>query len=51
MKLELGYVNRRRWSWTKKRQQQADDVIEIVEALADYQPLTLRQVFYQLVAA
>lgn len=51
MKLELGYVNRRRWSWTEKRQQQADDVIEIVEGLADYQPLTLRQVFYQLVAA
>ncbi len=36
MKLELGYVNRRRWSWTEKRQQQADDVIDIVNALIEY---------------
>ena len=51
MKLELGYVNRRRWSWTEKRQQQADDVIGIVNALMEYHPLTVRQIFYQLVAA
>ena len=50
MKLELGHVNRRRWSWTEKRQDQADDVIDIVNALIDYHPLTVRQIFYQLVA-
>ena len=36
MELELGYVNRRRWSWTEKRQQQADDVIVSVNALIEY---------------
>jgi len=51
MELELGYVDRRRWSWTAMRQQQADDVVAIVNALVDYHPLTLRQIFYQLVAA
>ena len=51
MNLELGYVERRKWSWTTFREAQADDVIKIVNDLIDYQPLTLRQIFYQLVAA
>jgi len=48
---ELGYVERRQWSWTDKRLLQAAEVIEIVNALQDYQPLTVRQIFHQLVAA
>jgi hypothetical protein len=51
MNLELGYVKRRKWSWTEKRQQQAADVVDIVNALMEYHPLTVRQIFYQLVAA
>lgn len=51
MNLELGYVDRRKWSWTDFREAQADDVIKIVDDLIDYQPFTLRQIFYQLVAA
>ena len=51
MNLELGYVDRRKWSWTDFREAQADDVITVVNALLDYQPLTLRQIFYQLVVA
>jgi hypothetical protein len=42
MNLELGYVERRKWSWTDFRLAQADDVIEIANDLIDYQPLTLR---------
>jgi hypothetical protein len=38
LKLELSYAERRRWSWTEKRQQQAADVIDIVNALMDYRP-------------
>jgi hypothetical protein len=51
MNLELGYVERRKWSWTDKRLRQADDVLGIANGLVDYHPLTLRQIFYQLVAA
>ncbi len=51
MKLELGYVKRRKWSWTEKRLQQAKDVSDIVNDLIEYEPLTVRQIFYQLVAA
>jgi hypothetical protein len=51
MNLELGYVERRKWSWTDFRVAQADDVIAVVNGLIDYQPLTLRQIYYQLVAA
>jgi hypothetical protein len=51
MKLELGYVERRKWSWTNFRLAQADEVTAVVNELINYQPLTIRQIFYQLVAA
>lgn len=38
-------------SWTKNRKQQADNILDVVEDLHDYYPLTLRQVYYRLVAA
>ena len=38
-------------SWTKKRKEQANKIMEVVEDLEDYFPLTLRQVYYRLVAA
>ena len=38
-------------SWTKNRKEQAEKILEVVEELQDYFPLTLRQVYYRLVAA
>lgn len=38
-------------TWTKNRKQQADKILEVVDDLKDYFPLTLRQVYYRLVAA
>ena len=38
-------------SWTENRKQQADKILEVVNDLNDYYPLTLRQVYYRLVAA
>ena len=42
---------RRRWAWTEKQQQRLQDVQAIIADLEAYLPLTLRQVFYQLVAS
>lgn len=44
-------TNRRQWSWTDKRIEQAHNVSQVVEELEDYWPLTLRQIYYRLVAA
>lgn len=44
-------TNRRRWAWTNYRRNQADLVLEVVFHLKDYWPLTLRQIYYRLVAA
>ena len=38
-------------SWTKNRKQQADKILTVVDDLREYFPLTLRQVYYRLVAA
>ena len=38
-------------SWTKNRKKQADQILEVVDDLQDYFPLTLRQIYYRLVAA
>jgi len=39
----------RKWSWTPFRAEQARRVQQICDGLEEYWPLTLRQVFYQLV--
>lgn len=43
-------TSRRKWTWTDYRIRQADQVIEVVNELKDYWPLTLRQIYYRLVA-
>jgi len=42
---------RRGIPWTPKRQKQAEQILSVVNGLAAYWPLTLRQVYYRLVAA
>jgi len=44
-------TNRRKWNWTDFRAKQGNCVLDIVYALQDYWPLTLRQIYYRLVAA
>jgi hypothetical protein len=41
---------RRKWKWTPLQKSRLEKVIEILDELADYIPLTLRQIYYQLVA-
>jgi hypothetical protein len=38
------------WKWTSKQTERADRVQDIVSGLKEYFPLTLRQIYYQLVA-
>lgn len=40
---------RRKLSWTPFQQDKLDKVIEVLDELKEYKPLTLRQVYYQLV--
>ena len=40
---------RRKWKWTSKQFDKLNKVTDILQELADYKPLTLRQVYYQLV--
>jgi len=40
---------RRRFTWTKKQLDKLNKVIEVLSELNDYKPLTLRQIYYQLV--
>lgn len=44
-------MSRRKWSWTLLQEDRARQVIEVTTNLRKYWPLTLRQIFYQLVAA
>jgi hypothetical protein len=44
-------TKRRKWSWTDHRVQQGNRVMKVVRELKDYWPLTLRQIYYRLVAA
>jgi uncharacterized protein YlbG (UPF0298 family) len=44
-------TNRRKWAWTDYRENQGNRVMETVDELRDYWPLTLRQIYYRLVAA
>ncbi len=41
---------RRRLKWTAKQADRLNKVIEVLAELEDYKPLTLRQVYYQLVS-
>lgn len=40
---------RRSWKWTEKQFDKLNKVTAILEELKDYKPLTLRQVYYQMV--
>ena len=42
---------RRVWRWTKRQEKRSVDVLEAVNRLRDYWPLTLRQIYYQLISA
>lgn len=39
----------RRFTWTALQLQRLDDVLEVLEELQKYKPLTLRQIYYRLV--
>lgn len=51
MNTGLHMTKRRKWSWTSHRVDQANDVIGVVNDLEEWWPLTLRQIYYRLVAA
>ena len=40
---------RRIWKWTEHQLEKLNAVKEVLEEFTDYKPLTLRQVYYQLV--
>jgi len=40
---------RRKWSWTPKQLDKLNKVLEVLIELENYKPLTLRQIYYQLV--
>lgn len=40
---------RRKWYWTALQEERADQVTQVVNDLKPYWPLTLRQIYYQLV--
>jgi hypothetical protein len=41
---------RRKWSWTEQNMRRSETVREVLDELKRYQPLTVRQVFYRLLA-
>jgi uncharacterized protein YlbG (UPF0298 family) len=49
--MQLQKTDRRQWVWTDLQTKRGNQVIETVNALNDYWPLTLRQIYYRLVAA
>lgn len=40
---------RREWKWTEKQLDKLKKVVGILDELAEYKPLTLRQIYYQMV--
>jgi hypothetical protein len=42
-------MGRQKWSWTEHQLNKLNKVRDVLEELKDYKPLTLRQVYYQLV--
>lgn len=43
-------MSRRKWVWTDKQKERANQVNEVANDLEAYWPLTLRQIYYQLVS-
>ena len=48
---DIEQSERRVITWTRYRRKQAEQIIAVVNGLSDYWPLTLRQIYYRLVAA
>lgn len=44
-------MSRRKFSWTEKKLDKLNKVQEVLNELQDYKPLTLRQIYYQLVSS
>ena len=42
-------MSRRKFTWTKNQLDKLNKVEEVLDELKNYKPLTLRQVYYQLV--
>lgn len=42
---------RRKWTWTPLQEERAEKVLKVTQDLKAYWPLTLRQIYYRLVAA
>ena len=40
----------RKWSWTPLQKDRAEKVLSVADEMSNYWPLTLRQIYYQLVA-
>ena len=49
MDVKPSETKRRKWSWTPLQIERSDRVMEVVNDLKKYWPLTLRQIYYQLV--
>lgn len=47
----IAKAERRGITWTPKRRKQAEQIVAVVNSLSSYWPLTLRQIYYRLVAA
>jgi len=43
-------TDRKPFRWTEKHELRCEDVLSVVEELEDYWPLTLRQIFYQVIS-
>ena len=41
---------RRKWSWTPLQKDRAEKVLAVADEMRNYWPLTLRQIYYQLIA-
>ena len=41
---------RRKWSWTPLQKDRAEKVLSVADEMRNYWPLTLRQIYYQLIA-
>lgn len=41
----------RKWSWTKRNESRADDIIFVAEELRPWWPMTARQIYYRLISS
>jgi hypothetical protein len=49
--MQFQKCKRQKWAWTKLNLERAANVKQVVNELLDYWPLSLRQIYYRLVAA